>query len=417
MSQFATRPRAPLLKYGALCAYWFGTSLHWMLLLTTMIQSDVLNFVGDADKGATAGWLMGGFSLFSLILPPFLGQWSDRIGKRLPFMTYGSAINVLGLGVMALAPNFWGYGFGFFLVHLGNSTASAPYSGLVPDTVPENEKGAVSGVIGLFQLFGQIVGGVSAFALAGNRIGLYAVVALSIALSTWITVRGTKEPAITKNTDSSIPWRDFLQAKYFDFRWVFGTRAMMETGRFSVQPFLQYYLAAVIGTFALGSWKIVDKAGKPDAGLAVTLLIVMLSVTAAVTAIISGPYSDRIGKKPVLYAAGACMAIAALGFALARDYPTAIGLGLIFGLGYGAFVSVDWALATSIMPDATKYARDMGVWHIALVFPQLFTGPLGQILDAGNKASPNGGYPLLFGLAVVFFTLGTVFVSRVRGTR
>ena len=417
MSQLTLRPQAPLLKYGALCAYWFGTSLHWMLLLTTMIQSDVLKFVGDADKGTTAGWLMGGFSVIAVVLPPFIGQWSDRIGKRLPFMTYGGIVNIIGLGIMALAPSFLLYGLGFLLVHVGNSVASAPYSGLVPDTVPENEKGAVSGVIGLFQLFGQIIGGVSAFALAGNRVGLYGVVALSIAISTLITVLGTKEPAIKTDSETSINWKEFLQAKYFDFRWVFGTRAMMETGRFSVQPFLQYYLAAVIGTFTLGGWNIVDKAGKPDAGLAVTLLIIMLSVTAAITAIISGPQSDRIGKKPVLYAAGACMAVAALGFALARDYPTAIVLGLVFGLGYGAFVSVDWALATSIMPDATKYARDMGVWHIALVFPQFFQGPLGQLLDAGNRAAPNGGYPLLFGLAVVFFTLGTYFVSRVRGVK
>jgi len=71
----------------------------------------------------------------------------------------------------------------------------------------------------------------------------------------------------------------------------------------------------------------------------------------------------------------------------------------------------------SVLPDETKHARDMGVWHIALVFPQLFQGIFGQILDAGNRALPNGGYPILFTVAIVFFVLGTVFVSRVRGVR
>ncbi len=111
------------------------------------------------------------------------------------------------------------------------------------------------------------------------------------------------------------------------------------------------------------------------------------------------------------------MALAALGFALVKMYALAIAFGLIFGLGYGAFVSVDWALATSVLPNAAKHARDMSVWHIALVFPQLFQGPLGQILDAGNKASPNGGYPILFGIAVTFFALGTFFVSRIRNVK
>ncbi|MCV5245732.1 hypothetical protein OFC58_34565, partial [Escherichia coli] len=59
----------------------------------------------------------------------------------------------------------------------------------------------------------------------------------------------------------------------------------------------------------------------------------------------------------------------------------------------------------------------MGVWHVALVFPQLFQGVFGQILDAGNRANPNGGYPVLFAVAVTFFVLGTVFISRVRGVR
>jgi hypothetical protein len=70
-----------------------------------------------------------------------------------------------------------------------------------------------------------------------------------------------------------------------------------------------------------------------------------------------------------------------------------------------------------VLPHPEHNARDMGVWHIALVFPQLFQGLFGQILDAGNAASKNGGYPLLFGLAVVFYVLGGVLVSKVRGVR
>ena len=192
---------------------------------------------------------------------------------------------------------------------------------------------------------------------------------------------------------------------------MFLTRAFTETGRYSVQPFLLFYLRDVIGTFTVAGVTIAS------ADLALTALLVLLSVTAAATAFASGPASDRVGKKPIIYAAGAVMAGAALGFALVKTFPLAVLMGLLFWLGYGAFISVDWALGTSVLPDAGSYARDMGVWHVAMVFPQLFEGVLGGVLDAGNRASPNGGYPVLFALAVVFFVLGTVFVSRVRGVR
>lgn len=180
---------------------------------------------------------------------------------------------------------------------------------------------------------------------------------------------------------------------------------------YAIQPFLLFYLKDVVQQFRIGPVVL------PSADLALAALLVLLSLTAALTAITSGPYSDRVGKKPVIYFAGAVMGVAALGFALTQNFAVAALAALVFGLGYGAYVSVDWAMATSVLPDASKHARDMGVWHVALVFPQLFQGVFGQILDAGNRANPNGGYPVLFAVAVTFFVLGTVFISRVRGVR
>ncbi|MCL6569966.1 MAG: MFS transporter, partial [Meiothermus silvanus] len=150
---------------------------------------------------------------------------------------------------------------------------------------------------------------------------------------------------------------------------------------------------------------------------ALGIILLLLSLAGAVTAIVGGVLSDRIGKKRIVFLAGGIMASAAVGFALTQSYALAVLIGLVFGLGYGAYISVDWALATSVLPDPSKHARDMGIWHMALVFPQLFQGLFGQILDAGNRASPGGGYPILFAIAVIFFALGTVFVSRVRGVR
>jgi MFS family permease len=332
------------------------------------------------------------------------------------FLVGGTAINVLGLIGMLFAPSFAAYAGAYLLVQLGNAIASSPYTALIPDTVPAHDRGRASGVMGFFQLFSQIAGGVAAFALGGSRDGQYVAIIVVLSLTTLITYLSIPEPQ-KRHSSEHLPLRAYLEPSYRDFRWVFLTRAFTETGRFAVQPFLAFYLADVIGRFQLGGFSIVDKNGAPDAGLALTLLLVALSVTAAITAIVSGGLSDRVGKRPVVLVASLAMAVAALGFALSGSYVMALVMGLAFGLGYGAFVSVDWALGTSVLPFPEHHARDMGVWHIAMVFPQLFQGLFGQILDAGNAASRNGGYPILFGVAVVFFVLGGVFISRVRGVR
>jgi MFS family permease len=240
---------------------------------------------------------------------------------------------------------------------------------------------------------------------------------VALALACAVTALTTRDPKLVRSTEHGFPWRVFLTAPYRNFSWVFFTRALMETGRFAVQPFLEYYLRDVIKVFVIGGLVIANAKGEPQAGLALTLLLIALSVTAAITAVVSGPRSDRVGKKPVIYFAGGGMALAAFGFAFARDYPLALVFGLLFGLGYGAYISVAWALATSVLPDPSKNARDMGVWHIALTFPQMFQGAFGAIRDAGSVNGGTLGYMTLFGIAVVFFILGTVFVSRVRGVR
>lgn len=404
-------PRRGIWRYLALSAYWFGFSFHWFLLLPLLMPADVEGFVGAEQKGTYLGYLAGTLALIPLVLPPFVGAWSDRVGRRFPFLIWGTAVNIVGLLVMLLAPGYWVYAAGYVLVQLGNSVASSPYAALIPDVVPEGERGSSSGALAFLQLSSQIAGGAAAFALGGNRTGQFLVIIFFLLLCTAITVASVREVGNPKPSDYRIPWQIYFQPQYRDFRWVFLTRAFTETGRFAVQPFLLFYLSDVVRTFELGSWQL------PDAQLALTLLLVALSVTAAVTAVIGGPRSDWMGKKPIIYFAGAVMAVAALGFMLTQNYALAVGLGLIFGMGYGAYVSVDWALATSVLPDPLKHARDMGIWHIALVFPQLFQGLFGQLLDRANQASQNSGYTLLFAVAIGFFVLGTVFVSRVRGVR
>jgi len=69
------------------------------------------------------------------------------------------------------------------------------------------------------------------------------------------------------------------------------------------------------------------------------------------------------------------------------------------------------------------YAKDMGVWHVATVLPQVIATPIaGFLLDSfqrvgSSRSIPNLGYTVIFLLAVVYFVFGSVFVRQIKKVR
>jgi MFS family permease len=219
---------------------------------------------------------------------------------------------------------------------------------------------------------------------------------------------GLREPAI----------RGFFSAfRNRDFFWTFATRALVMMGIATIQPFLAVYFRQAIHarnpvTLA-GEWGLALLAG------------------AIIPAVVGGHLSDRIGRrKPFVYAAGALQALVAsvLLFGLLRSIPLIFVLGVIFGIGYGLYVAVDWALACDVLPDRERASgRDMGLWHIAFTLPPALAPAIfAPILHAFNEPGhvilglPTGdllGFRLVFAGAAVWFVLGTVFVSRIKAVR
>jgi hypothetical protein len=90
-----------------------------------------------------------------------------------------------------------------------------------------------------------------------------------------------------------------------------------------------------------------------------------------------------------------------------------------FGLGYGAYVSVDWALVLDVLPAEATYARDMGVWNISLTLSQVVATVLGAwVIALGTSlVDLKFGYMLLFVSCVIFCVLGTVTVRYIKGVK
>jgi len=148
-------------------------------------------------------------------------------------------------------------------------------------------------------------------------------------------------------------------------------------------------------------------------------ITVALILTCSVpTTIIAGKLSDHIGRKKLVYASTALMAVCCCGFCIVSYFPsTVISLVLagIIGIGYGSYQSVDRALVLDVLPPNANVAKDLGIWHISFVLPQVIAPVIaGAILTEIKKTSIALAYASIWGVTGIWFILATVFIYPVR---
>src|SRR5204863_253683 len=77
--------------------------------------------------------------------------------------------NVVGLIALAFVPSEPGallaYVAAFIWIELFGNVATAPYSALIPDVVPKEQRGSASGWLGLMLMLGSFVGGITGLVL------------------------------------------------------------------------------------------------------------------------------------------------------------------------------------------------------------------------------------------------------------
>ncbi|MEO6797423.1 MAG: MFS transporter [Candidatus Dormibacter sp.] len=472
-------------RLAAINAFWFGGGAHWQPIYISLIPVGA-GLIAKSNADLLIGRVTAAGGVFALLTPIVVGWLSDRTvsrwGRRRPWMVAGTIINIVGLGLLALAGGPLALVGAYLVVQLSNNASGAAYTGVIPDVVPAGDRGRASGLLGLMNQLGTVVGvglvGVAFGIFGDTRAGLlagYGIVAVILAVTLLISVVAIKEPptvprapaprhANPPNAAAIIcaatfviaviallalllvplgallwpavaifavagsisviaglrlpPLRAFFSAfRSNDFFWTFATRALVMLGIFSILPFMELYFRDVVGS--------------RTAGAASAFWLLAVIAGAIIPSVVGGVLSDRTGRRKLfVYLSSGLQAVvvSVLLFGLVRSLTVLYILGILFGIGYGAYYAVDWALACDVLPDRDHAAgRDMALWHVAFTLPQVL-GPaiLAGFLHflnapghqvAGLQTGNALGFRFIFGSAALWFILGTVMVSRIRGVR
>ncbi|WP_427015763.1 MFS transporter [Pseudarthrobacter sp. P1] len=361
----------------------------------------------EANKEAILALVTGCGAAVSLVANPLFGTFSDRttsrFGRRIPWVLIGAILGVIGLLGLAGAPTVAAMAALWCLVQLGCNGALAAVTAAVPDRVPIRQRGTVGGMASMGTVLGILVGaGIAAAVGLDFVVGYWlcaAVLVLGIVPYLFVGEDQRLDPALRP----AFSWRNFFTGfwisprKYPDFGWAWLTRFLVNVGNHLVTLYLLFFLRDAVGFAA------------PEVG--VFYLTGVYAVLTLITAVIGGRWTDRVGKrKPFVIGSSAIIALAALILAFFPTWAGALTGAAVLGVGYGAYLAVDFALLTQVLPSAASRGKDLGVINVANSLPQviapLVAFPLVYLL---------GGYVTLYVVAAVIGLLGAVFVVKIKG--
>jgi len=356
------------------------------------------------------GVVAGVAAIASLIAYPLAGALSDRTtgrwGRRRPWIAGGTLLFAGSLLLLAAQTTIGGVIVCWALASVGFCALSAALTAMISDQIPVAQRGFVSGLMSAPQGIGVILGVVlAAFVFTGAVAGYTALAVLLVVLVIPFLLVApdaplpiAERPAFTARALIQGFW--ISPRKHPDFGWTLLSRILVNVANALGTSLLLYFLL-----FGLGR----EASAEED----ILILTVIYALTAAVAAIIGGRLSDRLGRRRmfVLIAAG-LQAVSALLLALAPAFETALVSASLSGIGYGAFLAVDQALATQVLPDAASRGKDLGIMNIASAIPQGVGPMLGALVIMWA-----GGFWGLFLASAVIGIAGALAVLPIRSVR
>ncbi len=438
----AMQRRVSLFDQVNINVFWIANNFHWQALLAIVIPSMVAKLLGDAHKDINLTLVVAWGTLVAVIVNPLVGAISDyatfRMGRRRPFMIIGTILNVVVLAAFAFSPALpsgillFMFALLFLLLQFTNNLANSPWSAIIADNVPTQQRGVTAGFNGLFTLLGTIIGSIVAGIIVNKNdalplyrneiVQIFLIIAVVQVVFVAYTVLMVKETPLEIRENKPFQITPILKKFFFkpgrypDLSWVLLARLLVMMGIWGVFYFLQYYFDDVLG--GPGVKTIILNGAFSGEKFAGALFLPMLLLLALPTSIFAGWASDHWGRKGLVYLSGAMMTVVCLVFILFQSQYGALIAGAFFGIGYGAYTSVDWALTADVLPPTDEAGKFLGIWSAMGILPQVVGITIGGVILQLLRGFPNHiGYTTLFVVTIAYFGLGTLVIKQVKGVK
>lgn len=310
--------------------------------------------------GLTAGLSDSAASLAKL----FAGYWSDRLGKRKPFVIVGYAMSALAKLLLAITTSWQQVLTLRVGERLGKGIRSAPRDAILAASTEKRRRGRGFGlhramdsggallgtlaVLGLYWFLG--LGFIQLFLIAG-LLGFVSLVPLLF---------------VQEKGDGTLPQPPRLALSALS------------------QPLRRFMLVAF--TYALANFSymffVLRSEGLFEDRLAVAvplLLYALYQFSFTLLAIPAGILSDRIGRRAVLLAGYALFALVSLGFIFAQTLPSLLLLFLLYGVNYALVEATERTLVSDLAPE-TERGTALGAYHMTTSLAALPAGLLAGLL-------------------------------------
>lgn len=407
-------------------------STGFLLFLTTGVVVLYIGFSGigslllpaqvDAidpqNKVADLGAITSLSALIAVLANLLSGTFSDRttirLGRRRPWILGGAIGCAIALFVLMHATTIGVLGAGAMLYQFFGNMTLAPINALVPDRVPERQRGLASGLLGLGLPLGSIVAAVLVGSVFKGPQTTYLVNLVVVLVFFVPFALLVPDSAVTRGTFPAFRLGEFLKGfwidprRHPDFAWAFVVRFIPVMGYFVGTSYLFYYLQDAV------EYQRIFPGQTALQGAATVTLISTVALIVAL--VLAGTLSDRFSRrKPFVIGSLITLATALIVYGFFQTWTIVMLASALLGLAMGTYLAVDLALTTLVLPSAATRGKDLGIMNIAFTLPiALAPAMAGAVLSILRGAGPHVGYTVLFVLAAALSLLGILAVLQIK---
>src|ERR1700712_3720304 len=327
-----------------------GTVLLFLAPLLVSLALKVNSLVGIGRAPGSLALVTGIGALLAMFANPLFGRMSDRtssrLGMRRVWMLIGLLGGSLGIVIVAVAPTIPVVLVGWCTAQVFFNALLAAMVAVLPDQVPEVQRGLISGVLGVCLPIASVIGTFLVQLFTGDQLAMFLVpcaIGGAFVLVFAVTLKDRRLARADKP-----PWslREFAGTFYVnprkspDFAWAFASRFLFVLAYAFLTTYQAYYLLEKIGSTAT------------EGPHQIFLGTLVQSAVVVVASLLGGRLSDRTGRRKIfVLIASVVYGLAMFAVAVASDFNGFLVGMAISGLGFGLYMAVDLALVVDVLPD------------------------------------------------------------------